>query len=47
MRDDSDKADKARIEISAKLPMGVDTIYSPGKKIILVNLIDDGCCTYI
>jgi hypothetical protein len=36
MRDDNDKADKARIEISAKLPIGVDTIYSPGKKLFLL-----------
>ena len=35
MREDNDRADKDRIEMSAKLPIGVDTMYNPGKKLFL------------
>ena len=35
MKEDNERIDKDRIDISAKLPIGVDTMYSPGKKLFL------------
>jgi hypothetical protein len=37
IREDKESADSERMEISAKLPIGVDTMYSPGKKLFLFN----------
>lgn len=35
IRSDNANIDNARIDISARLPIGVETMYSPGKKLFL------------